>query len=120
MLIEKIWGLAVLATCALLLVRLLLGDARRDWLDGHLLRGWLAVNRAARAVVTAVVTSVRRVWNAPAQRRRDKAAAQAAAEAAAALIARARDRARNRDGVEQDGNVYKPKSFRKPPPDTLH
>ena len=114
--IEKIWGLAVLATCALLLVRLLLGDARRDWLDGHLLRGWLAVNRAARALVRAV----RSVWQAPGKRRRAKAAEAAAAVLAATAIARARERAANRDNVERDGNVYKPKSFRKPPPDSLH
>ena len=114
--IEKIWGVAVLATCALLLVRLLLGDARRARLDVHLLRVWLGLNRAAGAVARAL----RSVWQAPAKRRRAKAAEAAAAVLAAAAIARARARAENRDNVERDGNVYKPKAFRKPPHDKLH
>ena len=116
MLIEKIWGVAVLATCALLLLRLVLGDARRSWLDAHLLRGWLALNRAALAFGRAL----RRAWQAPGRWRRARAAEAAAAVLAAAAIARARERAANRDNVERDGNVYKPKSFRKPPHDKLH
>ena len=113
---EKIWGVAVLATCALLLLRLVIGDARRAWLDAHLLRGWLALNRA----VLALARGLRSVWQAPGKRRRAKAAEAAAAVLAAAAIARARERAANRDNVERDGNVYKPKSFRKPPHDKLH
>lgn len=113
---QTLWAIAVLATCALFALRLLIGDARRERLDAVLLRAWQAVNRAAHAVARGLRTA----WRYPGVRRREKAAAAAAAELAAAAIARARERARNRDNVEQDGNVYKPKSFRKPPHDKLH
>jgi hypothetical protein len=90
---ERVLAAIVLAACAALLVRLLIGARRRARLDA-------ALRRAAHAVQGAVV-SVR-------HRREAMRVAEEAIK-----------RARQRDG-EWDGNVYKPKSFRKPPRDKMH
>lgn len=82
-------GLAV-AVCAVLLVRLCLGVRLRVRFDAAMRRAWVACRLAAL-----------RIWHWRASRR---SAARAADEA----IERARR------GVERDGNVYKPKSFRGP------
>jgi len=88
-------GLA-LAVCAVLLLRLALGERRRWRFDAALRRGWQATRRRSLALLH---------W---------RASRRAAAEAAAQAIRRARAQS------ERDGNVYRPKSFQKPPNDTLH
>ncbi len=86
---ETILAIAVVLVCAVLLVRLLLSPARRLRMD-------IAVRRTA----AAVSRSAQRLWRAPGQRRE---AARQAREA----IERAR-------GEGWEGNVYRPKSFRRP------
>lgn len=88
--IEQILAGLVLAVCAVLLVRLVLGEPRRRRFDANLRRLWLALKR--------------RTLHAWHWRERKRLAEQAAADA----IERAR-----RAG-EWDGNVYKAKSFRQP------
>ena len=82
-------GLAV-AVCAVLLVRLCLGVRLRVRFDAAMRRAWVACRLAAL-----------RIWHWRASRRRAARAADEAIE-------------RARRGVERDGNVYKPKSFRGP------
>jgi hypothetical protein len=94
---ERVFAAVVLALCVVLFVRLLIGARRRHRLDASMRRVALAMRRA--------VASVRH-W-----RSSRRAAAQAANDAIR--------RARGHDG-EWDGNVYKPKSFRKPPRDKMH
>ena len=98
--IERLFAAIVLAACVLLLVRLLIGARRRYRFDA-------AMRRAARRV-RSIATSPRR-W------RESRHDAARAAEAASDAIRRAR----GRDG-EWDGNVFKPKSLRKPPRDKMH
>jgi hypothetical protein len=86
----------VLAVCALLLLRLLIGAQRRHRVDSALRRWALAARRR-----------VFLMWHWRASKR---AAARVAEEA----ISRARRKDGPADG-EWEGNVYKPKSFRKPP-----
>ena len=93
--IERVFAAIVFAACVLLLVRLGLGARRRQRLDAVL---WRAVH-ATRHMATAAR-----------QRRANAQAAKAAADA----IRRAQERG------EWEGNVYKPKSFRKPPRDKMH
>ena len=81
------------AACAVLLVRLLLGDVRRQRFDAAAQRAWSAVKRRGFAL-----------WHWRAARRAAKKEAEEAIR-----------RARSKDGGEWEGNVYKPKSFRKPP-----
>jgi hypothetical protein len=82
-----------LAVCVVMLVRLAVGARWRARGDAALQRAWRAVRGMALSV------------------RHRREAARAAEEA----IKRARER-----GGEWDGNVYKPKSFRKPPRDKMH
>lgn len=98
--IERVFAAIVLAACAVLMLRLLLGERRRYRFDAALRQAWHALRRWGLSV---------RHW------RSSRRAAAQAAEAADEAIARAR----GRDG-EWDGNVYKPKSFRKPPRDKMH
>lgn len=86
----------VLASCVFLFVRLLVGARRRDRLDAWLRRVGRALAQRARAA-----------WHWRAARRE----AQRVADEA---IRRARGE------VERDGNVYRPKSFKKPPRDKMH
>ena len=88
--IEQVFAGLVLAVCAVLLLRLVLGEPRRRRFDAAMRRAWSAVKRRAL-----------HLWH---WRERKRQAEQAAADA----IERAR-----RAG-EWDGNVYKPKSFREP------
>jgi len=90
---ERVLAAVVLAVCVALFVRLLVGARRRARLDA-------ALRRAAQSVRGAVVSV-----------RHRREAMRVADEAI--------KRARQRDG-EWDGNVYKPKSFRKPPRDKMH
>ncbi len=82
-------GLAV-AVCAVLLLRLCVGERLRYRFDLAVRRAWTACRRAAL-----------RVWHWRSSRR-----------SAARIAEEAIERARR--GVERDGNVYKPKSFRRP------
>ena len=95
--IERVFAAIVVALCAVLLVRLLLNERRRYRFDA-------AVRRAAKALHRFWL----RVYHWRSSRRN---AARAAEEALR--------RARGADG-SWDGNVYKPKSFRKPPRDKMH
>jgi len=97
--IEKLFAAVVLAVCAVLFVRLLIGTRHRRRLDAAL-RGAAQAGRRA-------VGSARSAWHWRAARRTSKKAADE-------VIRRARD------GGTWDGNVYKPKSFRKPPRDKMH
>ncbi|AKJ31544.1 hypothetical protein [Caldimonas brevitalea] len=89
--IEKLLAWGVLAVCVVLLVRLMLGAARRARFDAAVRSGADAGRRWLR--------SLRR----PGERRRSRAEAERIAEEA---IRRARG--------EWDGNVYRPKSFKRP------
>jgi hypothetical protein len=88
--IEQLLAGLVLAACAVLLARLVLGERRRGRFDAAARRGAASLRR--RALV---------VWHWRSRRRQ-------AQRAAADAIERAR-----RAG-EWDGNVYKPKSFKRP------
>ncbi len=98
--LERLFAAIVLAACVLLLVRLLIGERRRYRFDN-------AMRRAARQL-RRIASSLRH-WRA--SRRNAAQAAEAANDAIR--------RASGRDG-EWDGNVYKPKSLRKPPRDKMH
>lgn len=98
--IERLFAAAGIAVCAVLLLRLLIGERRRWRFDAALRRRWRSFAAAARRM---------RLWRSS---RRD------AAKVAEEAIRRAREGAR-RSG-EWDGNVYKPKAFRKPPHDKMH
>ena len=97
--VGKIFAAVVLAVCALLLVRLVIGERRRYRLDAALRTVGHAARRVARSAQMA--------WHWRGARRASK-------KAAVEAIRRARD------GVTREGNVYKPKSFRKPPRDKMH
>jgi hypothetical protein len=88
--IEQVFAALALAVCAVLMLRLLMGERRRWRFDAAVRRAWSSFRRG-----------VLHVWH---WRERKRQAEQAAADA----IERAR-----RAG-EWDGNVYKPKSFRQP------
>ncbi len=97
--IERVFAAIALAVCALLLVRLVIGERRRWRFDAF-------VRRMAQGARRFGI----RVWHWRDARRAAESARRAADEA----IKRARDRG------EWDGNVYTPKSFRKPPRDKMH
>ncbi len=99
--IERVLAGLVLAVCALLLLRLVIGERRRWRFDAALRRMGLRLRLGA----LRLQQGVSHLWHWRARRR--------AAEAAAAdAIERARG-AGSWDGT-RDGNVYKPKSFRRP------
>ena len=102
MIIEKLLAGIVLAICAVLMLRLLIGARRRARFDTAVRRAWARI----------------RWWLATAWHwRRRRREAQRAADA---IIRRARgDTKGAEDGDDRadgqwEGNVYKPKSFRKP------
>ena len=97
--VEGAFAAIALAACALLLVRLAIGERRRWRFDASVRRTALRLRRFAL-----------RAWHWRDARRAAEQARRAADEA----IKRARDRG------EWDGNVYTPKSFRKPPRDKTH
>jgi hypothetical protein len=100
--LERVFAVIALAVCLLLLVRLAIGTRRRYRLDAALRRAAHALQRPAAAW---------RRWRAA--RRAAQSAAQAARIADEA-IRRARERG------AWDGNVYRPKSLRKPRRDKMH
>ena len=101
---QQIFAGLVLAACALLLARLVIGERRRYRFDASARRLWSILRRFGLALHRKLLS----LWNWRSSKRR---AAQAAEEAIR--------RARSAEG-EWDGNVYKPKSFRKPPRDKMH
>ena len=101
---QQIFAGLVLAACALLLVRLLIGERRRYRFDAAARRLWFMLRRSALALHRKLLS----LWHWRSSKRH---AAQAAEEAIR--------RARSADG-SWDGNVYKPKSSRKPPRDKMH
>ena len=103
-LFQQIFTGLVLAACALMLVRLVIGERRRYRFDAAARRFWFALRRFGLALHQKLLS----LWHWRSSRRQ---AAQAADEAIR--------RARSADG-SWDGNVYKPKSFRKPPRDKMH
>ena len=96
---ERVLAAIVIAVCVLLLLRLLIGERPRRKLDAALYRAGTRLRRSASSL---------RHW------RRARRDAQHAARIADEAIRRARDRG------DWDGNVYTPKSFRKPPRDKMH
>ena len=101
---EKMFAALALAVCAVLLLRLLIGERRRYRFDAAARRVWVALRRFG----LWLRRSGAWLYHWRSSRRN---AAQAAEEAIR--------RARGADG-SWDGNVYKPKSFRKPPRDKMH
>ncbi len=97
--IERVFAAIVLALCVVLLVRLTLSAPRRYRLDSALRRAGNALRRTGSSI-----------WHWRDARR----AAENARKVADEAIKRARGRG------EWDGNVYTPKSFRKPPRDKMH
>ncbi|GAP34482.1 hypothetical protein [Piscinibacter sakaiensis] len=95
---EAITAGVVLALCLFGLLRLLIGRSRRARLDAALRRGAAGLRWRAW-----------RLWHARRLRREADEAAQAAIRRASG----AREGRDGRDG-RWDGNVYAPKSFRKP------
>jgi hypothetical protein len=86
----------VLAICVVFLIRLLVGAKRRAAIDGRARLAWW---------------QLRQGWQHLRQGRSSRKSAQQLADEA---IRRARD-----DG-HWEGNVYKPKSFKRPPRDKMH
>ena len=110
--IEAVFPAIVLAVCAVLLVRLLIGERRRWRFDAALWR---------------TVRPVQRMWGSARRWYAMRRATANAAKVAKEVIRRAREGAREgsdattRAEGEWDGNVYRPKSFRnKPPRDKQH
>jgi hypothetical protein len=101
---QQVFAGLVLVVCALLLVRLVIGERRRYRFDAAARRLWLTLRRLALSLQRRLLS----LWHWRSARRQ---AAQAAEEAIR--------RARGAEG-SWDGNVYKPKSFRKPPRDKMH
>ena len=87
---EKLLAGFTVAVCAVLLLRLCVGERMRHRFDAAVRRSWYACR--CRAL---------RVWRWRSSRRE-----------AARLADEAIQRAQR--GVERDGNVYRPKSFREP------
>ena len=87
---EKLLAGFAVALCAVLLLRLCVGERLRQRFDAAMRRCWYAGRRSSL-----------RVWRWRASRRE-----------AARLAEEAIQRAQR--GVERDGNVYRPKSFREP------
>jgi hypothetical protein len=105
--IEKLFAAVVLAACAVLMLRLLLGPRRRARFDAAARGLWLRIGRAADGA-----------WH---WRGRRREAARAAEEAIRRAQGRGSGRATGTDGDreperdgEWDGNVFRPGSFRKP------
>ena len=93
---EKTFAAVILVICVVLMMRLLIGERRRYRFDAFMRRSWLRTRSAALSAYH---------W-----RSSRKNAARTAEEA----ISRARD------GGSWEGNVYKPKSFKRPPRNKLH
>lgn len=95
--VEKLFAGLVLLVCVVLMVRLLLGARRRARFDAWARHTWHELVQRLRLL---------RHW------RSSRREAQRVADEA---IRRARG-----EDVERDGNVYRPKAFKKPPRDKMH
>jgi hypothetical protein len=101
--IDRVLAAIVLAVCAVMLVRLSIGERRRYRFDAALRRVWYGMRRSWYATGH---------WFGSIRRRRS--ARREAEQVAQDAIRRASRRA------DWDGNVNTPKSFRKPPRDKMH
>lgn len=116
--LEPILAGGGLAVCALLLLRLALGERRRRAIDSALDPVWRGLLRSARRGRDRL-QALRRRRPAPPNA---EARATEAAAAAEALIRRARRGGARSSGREADlkadreGNVIRPHAFRSPPP----
>lgn len=97
---EKVLAGLLLAVCVVLFLRLLAGASRRQRFDA-----W------ARHAAATLAQRTRRI-------RHWRASRDEARRVADEAIRRARGEAG--DDVERDGNVYRPRSFKKPPRDKMH
>jgi hypothetical protein len=95
--VDKVFSVLVAAVCVAMLVRMMLGDRRRQRWDSAFIKAWFRLRRQALAI-----------WH---WRRKRHAAAQARVTAQEAI-----NRARNKVGakVDKDGNVYTPEAFKGP------
>jgi hypothetical protein len=93
---EKLFPAFIAAVCVVFMLRLLLGERLRWRFDSAMRRAWLRIKHVGQSIYH--------------RRRSEKTAAEVAEEA----IRRARDNG------SWEGNVYKPKSFKRPPRDKLH
>jgi len=94
--VQQVFAAVVLAVCVVFMIRLLVGERRRYALDAWARRSTQAVKRGALRIYH---------W------RSSRKTAERVAEEA---IRRARGEG------SWEGNVYKPKSFKRPPRDKLH
>ena len=101
--IERVLAAIVLAMCAVMLLRLVMGERRRYRFDAALRRAWYSV-RGRWSAISRWFRSIRR----------HRSAQREAEQVAQDAIRRASRRA------DWDGNVNTPKSFRKPPRDKMH
>ena len=90
---DKLFPIFVAAVCLVMLVRLMLGDARRARMDRAFHRAWFAIHRRALYLWT---------W------RSRRQSAEQARQAAEEVINRVRHR------VEKEGNVLTPEAFKGP------
>ena len=95
---ETVVSIFILAVCIALMLRLMVGARRRQAIDAWARRSAYNVRSAALRIYH---------W-----RSARKVARQATEDAIR--------RARSDDGGTWEGNVYKPKSFRRPPRDKMH
>ena len=101
--IDQVLAAIALAICAVMLLRLLIGERRRYRFDAAMRRAWYKVRNRWVAISR---------WFGSIRRRRS--AQREAEQVAQDAIRRASRRA------DWDGNVNTPKSFRKPPRDKMH
>ncbi|MBX3618942.1 MAG: hypothetical protein KF891_02950 [Rhizobacter sp.] len=97
--LEKSFAALVLIVCAALLLRLVIGERLRWKFDSALRRGWARTRAAGVSLYR---------WR---DGRRSRKSAERLAEEA---IRRARGEG------HWEGNVFKPKSFKRPPRDKMH
>ncbi|HET7795105.1 MAG TPA: hypothetical protein VFL64_17110 [Rhizobacter sp.] len=95
--LETVFAVLTLVICIALMVRLLVGPRRRQGLDAWARRTGLGIKYTALRVYH---------W---------RSSRQTAKRVAEDAIRRARD-----DKGSWEGNVYKPKSFKRPPRDKMH
>lgn len=97
--IEKLFALAVVVVCVLLLVRQFIGSRRRYAIDTVMMRMTSGARRAWRGLQAR--------WSARGAERTSRQASRMADD----VIRRAREKSSHQRDVARDGNVYTPKSF---------
>ncbi|WP_298825272.1 hypothetical protein [uncultured Piscinibacter sp.] len=93
--IEQVFAALVVAACAVLLLRLVIGAQRRAKLDRAFVRLWRGLRSGAVAL-----------WRWPGKRRQARRLAE--------------DAIRRASQGKREGNVYTPEQFKKPPRDKMH